>query len=264
MRNSVSEFIKQLTSRAVLKIFESLLAALGASLLGFIGSEIVWDQFKSVLYPYRIGLIFAVIFLLSAALIFIYLRFNKYIPHIPKIKSKLHFLSRELYYKYHSREKMILTEKITVKATAEFRTHIFKFHWGGSNYAIKSNKYDHTLTLLPRKGPYERIELDFNRSISIGEEVDIELIYELEDEQRIAPTLLNQKLAAPCKKLSFSIEIPPKLGIVQVRKQRYYIDSDDNVDNMGVSSLDSDGRMTWVIPDPKLLYTYEIYWLFPK
>jgi hypothetical protein len=262
MRNWFRSLFQQIISRAALKLIETVTLSLTALIIGGVGTSIAWQNFEKLLTPYKWLLITASVLFVITIVVFVILRFNQYIPNIPKIKSKLHFTDRHLFYRYITREQIQFMEKIRAKANTDFSTYIFKFHWGGSKFDIRSGKTEHKLSLLPQKGPFQRVELDFNRLVHKGEEIEIELYFELQDREHRAPTLLNQAIHSPCNKLCFEIEIPVHLGINYVRKQRY--STEENIEDLDITHLDSNGKMKWEVVKPKLLYTYEIFWIFPQ
>lgn len=229
MRNWLHSLLQQIVSRAALKLIETVTLSLTALIIGGVGTSIAWNNFKEQLVPYKWLLITASVLAIITIVVFVILRFNQYIPNIPKIKSKLHFTDRHLYYKYITREQIHFMEKISAKANTDLSTYIFKFHWGGGAFNLRSGNSEHNISILPQKGPYQRVELDFNRQIHKGEELQIELHFDLEDKEHRAPTLINQAIHSPCNRLCFEIEIPVNLGINFVRKQRY--STDENIED---------------------------------
>lgn len=193
-----------------------------------------------------------------------YRRNNKFVPYFPKIDPPIIALERNIFYKINSRENIteVLDSKIKIlKNGVESIKGMCR--WDGDGCTIESKVAGQTTRMIESKDHYKEFETRFDTLLAKNKETHTITEKTLTDTKRVSRPYFQEQISRPCKKLIIKIMFPPEFKITSIRGQvLFFSPYYPPVDEINIR-VDSSGIGEWIIPKPKLFYSYRISWEWP-
>ena len=208
----------------------------------------------------------AIIFATGGAWIFLilYQRISRFHPTFPRIDFDFQILEKEIYYEYRNKTHMMYRKRVSVKALKNgLDTYHDKYQWTGNgnvkiSSAIKEQQFRKTI----KKNVWQFYEIRFQKTLAKKESIETEIVWDLEDVNREAVPFFSATIEEPTDFLKLNLSLTPKLGVKEVTCEISSGIGAKKPFNSKTIPLDRNGRATWEIKKPKLLYHYEIKWIF--
>ena len=195
--------------------------------------------------------------------IILYQKFQRNRPRFPALDMNFCILEKEITYEYLTQYKMVYKKRVVLKALKkDLEAYYDKYHWTGrGKVEMKSGIKSHKVRKTTPKNVWQFYEINFQRCLKKCEEIETEIIWELEDEEKVAVPFLSATIEEQTDKLILNLILPISLGVKEViceihssigAKKPLYIET---------KKLDRYGKVRWEIDNPKLLYHYEMRWI---
>lgn len=196
----------------------------------------------------------------------LYQRFNRLKPKFPRLVVDFLVLEKTITYEYLSTSKMKYSRKLRLKALRNrLVTYSDKYHWTGSGQIkIRSANPSQQVKLSYRKSVWQIYEVRFEKSLNKGDIIDIEIIWDLEDQVGSAVPFFSTTVDEPTDLLRLNLFLEPSLG---VNSATWEISSGIGAMtpyDSDVLALNKHGEVSWEIKKPKLLHYYELRWHMPE
>lgn len=189
-------------------------------------------------------------------LLLLYERFSRYRAKMPTQDFEFLVLDKSVTYEYHDLTHMTYKKTYKLKARRRgLQAFPDRFSWTGTGpVTVKSARWDHIFVKTERSNVWQYYEVRFNRTLSKGEEVDVEIVWTLEDVGHTAVPFLSADVVEPTDKLSLTVVLPHSLGVQEVTAEAS-AGAKRPYDSMQLK-LDGAGRAEWNIPDPQLFHHF--------
>lgn len=187
-------------------------------------------------------------------------------PALRKQRLDFRQVKRELSFEYREDGKTFIYQRaILLKplrhGLTEYRN---KFMWTGKTPPSVECAAPYAFRLLERKGVWQYYEIDFRRAVNLTDEIETLLTFTMNDPHHTFTPFISATIDEPTDKLVMSLSIPTNFGTSEATCEIAY--------NMGaniplsteVKRLDYHGRVSWVIPKPKMHHYYELRWHEPS
>jgi hypothetical protein len=119
----------------------------------------------------------------------------------------------------------------------------------------RSEKYVET----DRRSTWQYYELRFERALKKGEELDVDVVWNLEDLEKVAVPFISATIEEPTNSLSLKVKFPDGSNVDHIIKEiSPFIGA-----KMLFSSVREDiteMEYEWIVSKPKLLFHYELRW----
>lgn len=172
-------------------------------------------------------------------------------------------LFKEYEYKYINLKSIVFTKKFKIRAMTNKCDRLFdKYNWTGSGPVdVKCSDQDFNIIMLHRSDNFQRLEVCFGRNLKIGETIEIELTYTLDDAEIRAIPYLCTTIVEPTKFQILRVVVPDEFKL-----QRANTEIRRSVESHLSESSDikpfKNNVCEWEIAKPKLYYVYSIKWNF--
>lgn len=195
-----------------------------------------------------------------------YQRFNRRRPRFPRLPADFLVLEKTITYQYFSKTTMRYSRKLRLKALRNrLGTYSDKYLWTGSGQVkIRCANPAQQVTPTHRKSVWQIYEVRFEKILNKRDIIDIEIIWDLENQAERAVPFFSTTVDEPTKLLRLNLSLEPSLGVSSVTWEissgigaMAPFDSD-------TLTLDKHGEVSWVIEHPKLLHYYELRWYMPQ
>lgn len=195
------------------------------------------------------------------ALLLLYERSSRYRAKMPAQDFDFRVLNKSVVYEYQNLTHMTYKKIYKLKALRRgLQVFPDRYSWTGTGpVTVRSVRRDQVFHETERINVWHYYEVRFGRTLSKGEEVDIEIVWDLEDAAHTAVPFLSADIVEPTDKLSLTVALPRSLGVQAVTAEasagakRPYESTQ--------LKLDGAGRAEWVIDDPQLFHHYELRWV---
>lgn len=166
-------------------------------------------------------------------------------------------------YKYESKTLIKFTKTFTIKALTKTCDRLLdRYNWSGSGKVIVecANK-NFSIIMMPRTDNYQRIEVNFGRTLQKGECITVVLEYTLHDPLMTAIPFLCSTIVEPTDLQVLTIKTPVewhiKDAIFATRKNA----EDHHTTHSGTIEF-VNGVCTWEVKDPQQHTVYSLKWDF--
>jgi len=208
----------------------------------------------------------AIIFATGSAWIFLilYQRISRFHPTFPRLNFDFRILEKEIYYEYKNKTHMVYRKRILVKALKNgLDAYRDKYQWTGSgNVKISSTIKEQQFRETIKKNVWQFYEIRFQKTLAKNETIETEIVWDLEDKAIKAVPFFSATIEEPTDFLKLNLSLAPKLKVKEATRE---ISSGIGAQKPFISKtipLDRNGKATWEIKKPNLLYHYEIKWTF--
>lgn len=247
------------TAQALLAhVLALLLIEAVAVAIGYLGAiTLPPDNYKA---QWAVGLLLFSVISLSG--LFAVYRFDRYRPWFPRLMPEFKIMSRSICYHYHSETKMTYKRRYRLQALRRGADHyVDKYRWTGEGSTTPTSRINgQILRNKRRKNVWQFFDVVFPRPLGRREEIEVELVWELEDPARKAVPFFSVTVEEPTDLLSLELQLPSEFGVTSVVCEHApYMGAKEVFKSMD-KELDRDGKVVWTISRPKLLHYYEIRW----
>ena len=178
-------------------------------------------------------------------------------------KTDFEILEKVITHEYTSKDKLIHRRKFRLLALKDgLESYFDKFFWSGDDFTMRTEISGHQVALNGKISLYDRYEYKFGKKLQKNEEIEIEVIWELNNSSQKAIPFFSTTIEEPTRVLIMILKITPSMG---VNKVVCYTSSTVGAKQPIESeelNTDRDGDYSWKIENPKLLHYYEINWSF--
>ncbi len=261
LKTKTSEYLDAIMGNAIYDLLKIILKILfGDCIIGLLSNIVINFVNIAFLEEYKNWFIIIVIILTSLAILEFYTRKHKKIPIIPSIDSNYNIIKREVSFTYgqdKSDYKLYLQVKSNVKNLNRIHG---KYTWSGSG---TPNIYCATkhcnLIPLTRKDSYIEYEVELRKNYRKGKKAECTIIGEMPDPNHTFVPFFSTQIQEVTELLVINICIPPKYNVREIVCEEIPVVRNNN-ENSEIVLLDEEGKYTWKIPSPNLLYKYSIRW----
>jgi hypothetical protein len=191
-------------------------------------------------------------------------KYNRFRPSFPPLKFNFAVVERDVTYEYIDKTHMVYKKRVIVKAlTSGLDSYRDRYSWTGrGNVAIRSGIREHEFTKTFRRNIWQFYEIRFQKALKKGEQIETEVIWKLEDTEGVAVPFMSSTIEEPTELLRLNLSLSPSLGVREATCEiSSAIGAKLSPFFSEVRPLDRNGKLSWVIKKPKLLYHYEIKWV---
>ena len=136
------------------------------------------------------------------------------------------------------------------------------YRWTGrGKVVLRSGIPEHNIVETVKRNIWNAYEIRLQKTLKKGESINTEAIWELEDLEKVAVPFCSATMEEPTDSLKLNVSLPLSFGVREVTcETSSAIGSRKPLDSF-TKPLDKHGEVSWVVPNPKLLYHYEIKWI---
>lgn len=266
--NSLKEDFKK---KAVYDVLKWLVVALVISAIGYL--SLFTDSCNDLIENFRLSSFLAGLFvgILVLGLLLVLRKISKVrrplrpsdplSPDFPTIDANFEILDLRILYDHREIDSMVYTKRKKLKALKDnLDRYADRYNWTGKGAVSprslrKSEKYYET----ERRSTWQYYELRFEKSVKKGEEVDVDVVWDLKDTERKAIPFMSTTIEEPTKKLSLKVKFPNNSDVDHVIKEiSPFIGA--KMPFSSVREATTEKEYEWIIDDPKLLFHYELRW----
>lgn len=198
--------------------------------------------------------------------VILYQRYYRHRPTFPALNFDFKLIEKEISYEYKDKTHITYRKKCLLKSLRDnLDAYYDKYHWTGlGKIHVKSAVREHQYRETMKKNIWSCYEIRFQKSLKRGEEIETELIFDLEDVNNKAVPFMSATIEEPTDLLVMSVSFPDSLGL---REATCETSSSIGARSPFISKtvpINRNGQVNWSIRKPKLLYHYEIRWIFPE
>jgi len=208
----------------------------------------------------------AIIFATGSAWIFLilYQRISRFHPIFPRLDFDFQIVEKEITYEYKEKTHMVYRKRVLVKALKNsLDVYHDKYLWTGSgNVNIISTIKEHQFRETIKKNVWQFYEVRFQKTLAKKESMETEIVWDLEDPTMKAVPFFSATIEEPTDLLKLNLSLPPELGVKEVTCEVSSGIGAKKPFSSKTIQLDRNGKTTWEIRKPKLLYHHEIKWSF--
>lgn len=198
----------------------------------------------------------------TAALIYLWRRLDRYRPHFERLFPEYEVLEKEVMYKYRTETVHVYSKKMRIKALARSVNDIRdKYHWTGSgSVELSSLVSEHSIYKGGSRNVWQLYTIDLGTSLKKGQELDVHVKWDLNDEGRTMSPFISQTVEVPTRVLRFRV-IATNLS-VKIEDASWVIrPTVDALEQLESGRIEvRDGIIDWEFKRPKLLHCYEVRW----
>lgn len=259
--NRASTWVKDILGTAVFEGVKAALLLLGGTLLSVAGSAYL-SKTIAALRAYR-GVLLGtgIVFTLFLA-IWAYQHFNRRKPRFRELDCDFEILEKHIHYEYRSPDKIIYKRRFKLRALKDGLTrYTDKYRWTGRHSTKPKSGSGHRIELHPEQSLYQFYDVCFERQYDKNQIVETEVIWSLEDRERIARPFVSITVHEPTKLLTFTVFLDEWLGVRNIiRFHSPDIGSPKHYESATVPLTDGWSRWELKPPELQLLHHYEIRW----
>lgn len=193
--------------------------------------------------------------------------FSRLYPRFPRIETHYLVLNRDISFEYRDAYRMVYRKKVRLKALkAGLESYLDKYAWTGKTAptSVRSAIPAHEVHPTMRRNLWQHYEVRFDHALHKGEVIETEVVWELEDLQGTFQPFISSVIEEPTERLELKLTVPREFGLKQVTCQVSPEIGGKVVISSHALTIDGYGVATWPIPNPRLLYAYEMRWRLPE
>jgi hypothetical protein len=262
MTETPKRWWQEITSAALIAFLEFVFGLIFSAFVFILGSRILTLKISS-LVPFKWHL--AILFGSGGAWLFVLLskRYSRYRPAFPKLNVDFQIVKKEIYYELKDRGQIEYKKKVLLRALKDgLDSYHDKYHWTGSGpVAMHSAISDQEVSETFRKTVWQYYEIRFPQTLAKNETVETEIVWQLDDSSHTSVPFISAVIEEPTTLLSLTAKFPINLGVHEVICE---ISSGIGARKPFKShrqTLDREGKASWPIEGPKLLYSYTLKWM---
>jgi len=245
-------------------IYDIIKKCLGLLLGGTFTSTIVNISIDllniSFLDKYRVSISVVIIMLAIIFILEFYDRGFKHKPFVPDSVGDYDVLKREVTFTYgkeYSIYELYLVVKSNIKGLSRLHG---KYTWSGSDPATITCETKHCHIIpLTRKDSFIEYEVELRKKFRKGARAECKIVGNMPDSKHTFIPFFSTRITEHTSELIVNICIPPIYNVREIICEEIAIVRNCNEKSM-VVLLDSEGKYSWVIPNPKLFYVYSVRW----
>lgn len=193
----------------------------------------------------------------------IYERLSRFHPKFPRLHFDYIVERRELSYEFKDLYNMTYTRTVHLQALRNsLDSYRDKYFWTGKgNVNVRSAIPEHEFRETNRKSCWNHYEIAFNKVLAKKDPIETEIVWNLADTEKQAVPFFGCTIDEPTNVLKFNLSIPKELQVNQVTCEiSCGIGSKSSLKSF-TKNFDRNGKVSWEIINPKLLYYYEMKWV---
>jgi hypothetical protein len=243
-----------------LKIILGLILVASSSLFT---SKILADTIK-MLSSYRNYLSIITTSFLLLIFILVYQKFRKNKPIYPNLEFDCKILEKEITIDFSIRENIFYKKRIYLKSLINnLNAYHDKYHWtGSSENNVCSNIKGQTFQKTIKKNIFQFYEILFQHSLKKGDTVETELVWDLADNNNKMVPFISATIEEPTDLLIMNVSFPETMQIDSVFCEVSSSLGANKPFEVKKCELDRNKKATWRVRNPKLLFHYEMRWVF--
>jgi hypothetical protein len=256
------DMVSQLALRELIKV---ALVALGVYCLGWIAK--IWSANNlALLVTYKWPLLGVCTSSLLLCGMVLHSRYkNKpFRPTYPRIEADFVLLEKELTYDCSKVNCLLYKKRVKLKALRNgLDRYHDKYHWTGAvGLAVTSVIPEHEFRPTNRKNTWQLYEVIFQRTLNVGDTIVTELQWTGTNPESSVP-FFSAAIEEPTEQLKFNLQVPLTFGIREVTCETSPQTGARRPFTSAIKEVSGDGKATWIINNPKLMFHYEVKWLWP-
>jgi hypothetical protein len=195
---------------------------------------------------------------------YVYHARHKFTPSFDKMEFDFLIKEKRVTYKRAASGEIDYRKWCRLKALKSgLDTYRDKYHWTGTDGSEPcANIRGQQVYTTIRKNVWQFYEVRLQKTLDKGEEIDVEVVWSLDDKDRVAVPFISATVEEPTEKLVLSVELPKDLSITEVVYERASGIGARKPIKSEILKLDADGRVSHPVPSPQLLHHYEIRWIY--
>lgn len=249
--------------KALWEVFKFIFGFLFVASSSLFTSTILSETVQS-LGEYRYYLMSIITSFALLLFMLIYQKFNRNRPVFPNLEFDYIVLEKEVTMIFSNRNSMSYKKRNYLKALRKnLNAYHDKYRWTGSGEVdivsnIKGQKFQKTR----RKNIFQHYEILFQHNLHKGETVETELLWNLSDSDKKMVPFISATVEEPTDLLILNAVFPESLKVDEVICEISSSIGENKPFHVEKMKLDRDGKSTWRVRNPKLLYHYEMRWIF--
>lgn len=198
--------------------------------------------------------------------VWLFYKFRRNRPNFPTLDLDFRVLSREITYEYKNKKHMHYTKKVFVQALKNnLDRYIDKYAWTGKgSIKMKSNIKEQLCNEGLRKNVWQFYEIIFQKILNKGDKIETEIFWDLYDKESVAVPFASSTVLEPTELLKLKVILPQNFDVREAICETSCSISSYRPLKTEYISCDRNGVYEWNIIKPKILYHYEMRWIFPK
>jgi len=251
------EKLKEFPSNFMIELLKTFLMWAILGIISYISTNII-EKYGQNFKEYSLWIIILAIIIGLLILIRVIQKYNKYKPVIPNFEGDYVILEKEITHKTISKTELFHQRRFKIKA---LRNSVYsfrdKFVWTGGQYKIYTNNKNHEIQQIGKINFYDGYEVRFNKVLKKGDIEEIEVCWDLSDTEGKAVPFFKTIIEEPTENLKMNLELPVEFKVTDAVCEVSF------TSNMPIECKTQklkNNRLVWEIPNPRLLYNYEIRW----
>lgn len=259
----IQDLSKNLLTKALWDIVKLGLGILFVASSTLFTSTLLADTIES-LEEYRYYLMIIITSLGMILFILIYQKFNKNKPAFPNLEFDYRVVEKEVSIEFSDRNTILYKKRNFLRALKKnLNAYHDKYHWTGSgkvniSSTIKGQKFQKTR----KKNIFQHYEILFQHSLKKGDTVETELLWDLSDTDMKMVPFISATIEEPTDLLIMTVTSLDNMNIDEIICEVSSSIGESKPFDVEKRKLDRSGKATWRIRNPKLLFHYEMSWLF--
>lgn len=259
-----SRLITDIISLGIIEVIKYILGVAIVLSSSVLASQVLANMI-SFFQQYKI--ILGIIFGCLGVLVFIYAveYFHRDRPHFPKIRFDFKIRQKVVTYEFTDRYNITFTKKVCLTVLKnDSNRYLDKYKWSGEGpIYVKSNRQGQEINQIKEPHSWDFYYIEFGRHLKRNENIDTEIVWQLTDVKCKAKPSFSCTIEEPTDELIMNLIIPNNLGVTGVVCDVSPHAGAKTPFHSQVRSFERD-IITWKISKPKLLYHYELRWVFPE
>ena len=252
--NTIKDYLKSIRDKIVVQTIWTI----GVAIIGVVATFFISTKFNFNTLDIVLAAV-VVVLLIGIASYIIYRRSNKRLPHFDVMDCNFKMLKEERVHKWTDVDNYTHIRRYKLKALKGGLTNYTdKFQWTGSEYTLAGGNHKYkVIKQEDTKNVFDVYDFKFTTPLKKGDEIEVEARWTAKGP---AKPFFSTTIEEPTDLLVMTVMLYPGSGVTKINCD---IESYKGARVPLVSqeeTLNSDGEYTWSIPNPKLLYHYEINW----
>jgi len=201
--------------------------------------------------------------ILSTAAAVAYRRFFTRRPHYPAVPQDFRVLKSTIRYEFRTPYRMVYARKWRLRALKDGHDRLTdKYSWTGFGEIRMSAPLDgQRVSTLDRQGVWNRYDVHFGRTLSKREEIEVEVVWELEDTLETSVDFFSKTIERPTDELEMVFRTYPGSPVQAVSLQQCRTLELDVPHWSDQRTIDEDRFVRWLVKRPKFGQLYRVSWI---
>ena len=257
----IKDLLAKEAAKEALRFIAPLLVAIGLAALGSFSLTGLLGVTLWVTVP--LFLLLTVVFGIAA--VAIYRRMFSFRPSFPPLRPDFRVKSATIRYEYRAIDRMRYSRKWTLQARRDGLDRLTdKYSWTGTgSVQLSAPLNGQDVQHRDRRGVWQQYDILFGRQISKGDEIDVEVVWDLEDTLETAVDFFSTSIDKPTDKLEMIFRAYQGSRIEDVLLERCRTLELDQAYWTEARRPDDDRLVRWEIRKPTFGHHYRVSWNDP-